>query len=142
MKPEVEVCIKELEQLKERIHLLEISALYEQMKSSSIKSFKFSCESEYNDEGGSYLVFRLDKLNGKELEESLYEYFFEDSDVSQVDWFCSFCLENELKQAEIEEFMAIFYNYLSESTKESLSNDSVTLSALKKQLDKLKKVKK
>jgi hypothetical protein len=139
MKNEVDKILKEVDKLRDKISNLELTALYTQLKDSSIKSFECSYESEYNDEGGSYLVFRLDKLNGKHLEESLHEYFFEDNDSSELDWFCSFCLENNLKEAEIEAFMTVFFQHLSNDTKENLCQSTVTVAQLKKKIDKINK---
>lgn len=137
MNEQIKEKITEVEKMKKELERKQLNIVYDFLQASSIQSLQIDVNSEYNDEGGSYLVFNITHINKKKLDVSLYDYFFEDYRDNSPDWFCSFCLENNIKQKDVEYFSELFNDFLPEELRKKIARDDINLDKLKKIIDKI-----
>jgi hypothetical protein len=136
MKELIREKILEVEKMKKQLEKTQLSIVYDFFKESSLKSIDIDMEHEYNDEGGSYSIFNITSINGHWLEESISDGFLSDFGNDLPDWFCSFCLENNIKQTDIEIFCELFFEFLPEELQSTISFNSLTAEKLKAMIDR------
>ena len=135
MNEEIKARIAEVQKVKKNLEKLELSIMYDFLKTSTLQTIDVDIDYEYNDEGGNYTNFNITYLNGKYLEDTINEDFFSYGDIP--DWFCSFCLENNIKQTDVENFCEIFYDFLPDEIKKRISYSTITLECLDKLIQKV-----
>lgn len=135
MNEEIKTRIAEVQKVKKNLEKIELSILYDFLKTSTLQTIDVDIDYEYNDEGGNYTNFNITHLNGKYLEDTITEDFFSYGGIP--DWFCSFCLENNIKQTDVENFCEIFYDFLPDEIKKRISYSTITLEYLEKLIQKV-----
>jgi hypothetical protein len=137
MKELIRKKISEVEKMKKQLEKNQLSIISDFLKESSLKSIDIDMEHEYNDEGGNYAVFNITRINGHWLVDSISDGFLSDFGSDLPDWFCSFCLENNIKQTDIEIFCELFFEFLPEGLQRQISFNSLTAEKLKSMIDRI-----